>query len=99
MLVQKSVASQFEPENAKLLGDFATFVAQVKHDKAQLESMDAQRPLQILGNICARVFRHAGFGFFEHLRSRNFPNASLGNIVFPKGNHLSSRRGPQNSPR
>lgn len=80
-----ALAELFELENAKLLGDFATFVAQAKHDKAQLESMDAQRPLQILGNVCARIFRRAEFGFFEHLAQQKFSKRISGQFRLAHG--------------
>ena len=75
----------FEEENSKLLGEFATFIAQAKHDKVELESVDAQRPLQVLGNICARIFRRASFGFFEHLAQKKFSKQITGQFRIAHG--------------
>jgi hypothetical protein len=52
--------------------EFVTFIAQAKHDKTGVGSMDLQTPLHALANICHKVFKRTQFGFFEAVQRARF---------------------------
>jgi hypothetical protein len=47
-----------------------TFISQYKHDKIDRSSFALFRPIQILANVCQKVFSSAVFGVFERVSKR-----------------------------
>jgi hypothetical protein len=66
------VAELFRGDLYKLLDDFVNCVAQTKHDKIEIGSIDFQRPLYALANVCNQIFKKALFGFFVRLQRERF---------------------------
>ena len=72
------VAGLFQGDLYQLLDGFVNFVAQSKHDKMEMGSVDLQRPLYALANVCNQIFKKARFGFFEHLQRERFSGKIAG---------------------
>ncbi|MDQ3817487.1 MAG: molecular chaperone [Acidobacteriota bacterium] len=60
------------PELHRIVDDVVTFLAQLKHGKASVTSVDTLRPVQILANISHKIFADNHFGFFEQVRKQKF---------------------------
>lgn len=63
------------------------FLAQAKHEKADLDSFDLLRSIKILANISNKVFAKNKFGFFENVQKQKFSKEYRGLFRHACGAH------------
>ncbi|MBI4660359.1 MAG: hypothetical protein HY735_16105 [Verrucomicrobia bacterium] len=66
------------PEFHRLVDEAVNFVAAEKHDKASASEFELLRPVQVLANVCQRVFEANVLGSFEQIKKVPFSGSYRG---------------------